>query len=161
MTVEDDALINPAIEFDGVERPEGADFLHLWPKGIAFYEKYSEKYVKIVRKWRPDNCNWMTLGYLITPDYAQQLLSELIPYTINRTVDMELLYTASGTLFAVKKPWVRQINTVRLTARSPHFYLLAHTIIRPFRFLFPEFLRARHPAWLKEQETQFDEPRLE
>ncbi len=160
MIVEDDALINPAIEFGGIEWPETADFLHLWPGGIGFYEKYSDDYVKIVPKWQPDRCNWTALGYLITPACARRFLAELIPYIVNRTVDVEMCYRGTPNAFAVRKPWVRPMHTTSLIVRTTQLHTLARRAAYRIKALFPESFRARHPFWLKEQEQQFDEPQL-
>ena len=163
MVVEDDALINPAIEFDGIEWPEAADVLQLWSGQIRIYEGYSDRYVKMIPEWQSNSCNWGTLGYIITPACARRFLSELVPYIVNRTVDLEIWYRgAPDTSFGVRKPWVRPIHTERLAEGSmPGLRSLVRRAFYCVRGLFPASFRERHPFWLQKQERQFEEPQLE
>ncbi len=163
MIVEDDALINPEIEFDGIEWPETADFLHLWPGSIGFYESYSDHYVRIVRKWTHHKCNYMSIGYIITPACARRFLSELVPYVVGRTIDMEILYRGTPHAFAVKRPWVFPIYGTSLVAQPSRLYILARAICHRLRFLFPYSFRKRHPFLVQDikKPQRFDKPCLE
>lgn len=164
MVVEDKALINPAIEFNGIAWPEEAAFLHLWPGSINRYEKYSDDYVKILKKWSvKEGVNWTTLGYIVTPAGARDILSDVIPIPVNRTVDIHILYGGVPGLFAVRKPWVRPFFTAsRLVQSTPVPQVLARIAAYHLQFLLPASFLARHPNLAKKQvKPQFDSPRLD
>ncbi len=163
MIVEDDALINPEIEFDGIEWPETADLLHLWPGGIGFYEGYSDDYVRVLQKWKKGGCNWTSIGYIITPACARRFLSKLVPHIVNRTIDMEILYRGTPHVFAVRKPWVMPTyRATSLVAQPTKLHSLARAIFYRLRFLLPHGFRKRHPFLLESRKHRrgFDEPRL-
>ncbi len=162
MIVEDDAIINPAIPFDGIGWPESADFLHLWPGGIGQYEKYSDQYVKVLQKWEPNKLNYTALGYVITPACARRFCSELVPYDVQRTIDTEILYSSTPNLFAVRTPWVRPVYTTSFARQPSLLHVLARPVAYAIRAFLPSSLRSAHPYLLdKKTHTQFDQPRLD
>lgn len=163
MIVEDDALINPEIPFDGIEWPEAEGLLHLWPGGIGFYEEYSDDYVRVSQKWKKGvGANWTSLGYVIAPACARRFLSKLVPYIVGRTVDMEILYRGTPYVFATKKPWVRPTWSPSLVAQPPKLRSLAGGVLHGLWFLLPRSFRRRRPAMFEERDLRrrFDRPRL-
>ena len=156
MVVEDKVLINPAIEFEGIEWPEESDFLHLWPGGIMQYEGYSDSYVKILRKWSPEKHNWTSLGYILPPAGARRFLSGLKPITGRKTVDLYLLYRCTPHLFATREPWVRPMYVTSLCRTRPLLWLLIRALAFNLRFLLPLSWRERYPYLLNSPHSQFD-----
>ena len=160
MVVEDKAIINPAMDFDRVDWPEGAELLHLWPGGVMQYRPYSDDYVELVLKWTPLCHNWTTLGYIVTPACARRCLSDLVPYIVNRTIDMGLWYGSRPKAFAVRRPWVRPRYTTSLVRQTGVLYCFGREVLYRGRYFLPRTFRERHPYLLGDQ-YDFDEPRLD
>ena len=160
MVVEDDAIIDPAIDFDRVDWPEGAELMHLWPGGVKQYKAYSDDYVELVQKWAPGSANWTSLGYIMTPACARRYLSALCPYTVNRTIDMELWYGGRPRAFAVRRPWVCPRYTTSQVSRTGVLHACARKLLYGIRFFLPRAFRERHPYLLGDHYS-FDKPRLD
>ena len=164
MVVEDDALLNPVIAFDGIAWPDDAAFLHLWPGGINRYEKYSDDYVRIRKKWSSEEgANWTMLGYVVSPVGARAILSDIVPVPVNRTVDTHILYGSIPELFAVRNPWVRPFFvTSSLIGGAPVMLSFIRWGAYHLRFLLPASILARHPNLAaRRTRPRFDTPRLD
>ena len=162
MVVEDDAIINPEIDFDHVSWPEGAELLHLWPGGVGSFKAYSDDYVELVPKWAPGSINTSSLGYIITPAGARRYLATLVPYTVNRTVDTALWYGGgvSAKAFAVRRPWVRPSYVVSQVMQKSVLYTFFREVLYRCRSFLSRAFRERHPYLLKDS-FSFDKPRLD
>ena len=160
MVVEDRAVINPEIDFDRVNWPQGAELMHLWPGSVGSFKAYSDDYVELVPKWSPGAINWRSSGYIITPACARRYLATLLPYKVNRTIDMELWYGGRPKAFAVRSPWVRPRSVVTQVSQRSALYVFARQVLYWCRFFLPRTFRERHP-YLLDDELRFDEPRLD
>ena len=167
LVIEDDAVLTDALQ-DLIDLPEPCDLLHLAPELIHNYTAAGKGFLRLL-PWEHtemvyEKMNWITLGYVLSPEGARNLLNADI-LSSRHPIDATLLnqaFTPPLHIFATQRPWLKHPGlgphaksdsliysplgrriVENVTSMLPNLLALWHMFPRRLRMLVKQYLYHR------------------